>query len=454
MNESFTPENFGENHIREIKEPEKKKKREKPRFSLTTFVVTIIVSIIVSTVSGAVGAVFIYPVLIPGEVPTTENNEFIIEEESTAAAVNTELTTSAETTDTAEENTFMPPENTTSAPVVLAPVVPENTTAAENSLSKGEIYAEAVNSVVTITASWKQYYSSILGSYYRPATSSGTGFAVTENGYIVTNNHVVENAEELTVTDYNGKEYKAKVVGTVPENDFAVIKINAEIEPVVLGNSSDLNVGDDIMVIGNALGELSYTFTDGIISHLSRAVTVETGKVINMFQTNAAINNGNSGGPVYNMDGEVVGIASAKYASDKIEGLGFCIPIDDVKTMMSDIIVYGYIKGRPSLDITVQTVTSAMASRYSIPQGCYVVALDKDSPCYEAGIRSGDIITKIGSKAVTSTDTAVSILSDKKAGGKISITYYSAGESHTVNITLAEKKPSDPRTQYTNVIDI
>ncbi|MBR2411676.1 MAG: trypsin-like peptidase domain-containing protein [Clostridia bacterium] len=452
MNNINAPENFGENHIREIKEPEKRKKREKPRFSLTTFIVTIIVSVIVSTVSGAVGALVIYPVLIPGEVPTEENNEFVIEEQSTAAAVNTELTTGEEITERAEENTFMPPESTPEVPV--SPV-PENTTApAESALSKGEIYAEAVNSVVTITASWKQYYSSILGSYYRPATSSGTGFAVTDNGYIVTNNHVVENAEELTVTDYNGKEYKAKVVGTVPENDFAVIKINAETEPVVLGNSSDLNVGDDIMVIGNALGELSYTFTDGIISHLSRSVTVETGTVINMFQTNAAINNGNSGGPVYNMDGEVVGIASAKYASDKIEGLGFCIPIDDVKTMMSDIIVYGYIKGKPSLGITIQTVTAAIASRYSIPQGCYVVALDKDSPCYEAGIRSGDVITKIGSKSVNSTDTAVSILSDKKAGGKISITYYSSGESHTVNITLAEKKPRDPRTQYTNVIDI
>lgn len=456
MNENITPEFIGENHIREIKEPKKaKEKKAKPRFSFATFAVTLIISIIVSAVSGAGGAFFMYSVLIPENTETTtKSNEFVIEEETTAASLNTEASvseqaTQAEETAAAEENTFMPSveENTTEA------TVPEYTTAAP-ALSKGEIYATAVNSTVTITASWKQYYSSWLGSYYRSATSSGTGFIVTKNGHIVTNNHVIENAEELTVTDYNGKEYSAKIIGTVPENDFAVIKINADTEPVNLGNSSELKVGDDIMVIGNALGALSYTFTDGIISHLSRAVTLESGKTVNMFQTNAAINNGNSGGPVYNMDGEVVGIASAKYASDKIEGLGFCIPIDDVKDMMSDIIIYGYIKGQPSLGVTLQTVTSSMASRYSIPTGCYVVALDKNSPAYEAGIRSGDVITKLSSKTITSVEDATSFLSGKKAGDKINLTYYRSGESYTVSLTLAEKKPSDPRTDYTNVYDL
>ena len=446
MDENITPVNYGE--IREIKEP--KKKKEGHRFSFVTFAVTLVVSIVISAVSGAGGAFFMYCFLTPdnSEKEPSATNEYVIEE-TTAAFLNSspEMPVVQENT-TAEKNTFVPDVEISTEKQNEAEELPPAT-----ALTKGEIYSEAVNSVVTITSSWKQYYSSILGSYYRPATSSGTGFAVTDNGYIVTNNHVIENAEELTVTDYNGKEYTAKIIGTAPENDFAVIKIDTKTVPVKLGSSANLKVGDDIMVIGNALGELSYTFTDGIVSHLSRKVTFENGNQINMFQTNAAINNGNSGGPVYNMDGEVVGIASAKYASDKIEGLGFCIPVDDVKDMMADIIIYGYIKGKASLQVTVQTVTSSMASRYSIPKGCYVVALDKNSPAYEAGLRSSDVITKLGSKATASVEDITDFLAGTKAGDKINLTYYRSGEYFTVSIILSEMKPAAPRTDYTNVTD-
>lgn len=373
---------------------------------------------------------------VPETTAIPETTEAVTEESTTQKTEKEKETAPAET---------KPPETVT----VYVPVTSEN-----GGLSKGDIYAEAVNSVVTIKTGWKQYYSSILGSYYRPATSSATGFCISDNGYIVTNHHVVEQAEEVTVVDYNGKEYNAKVVGSEPSNDFAIIKIDAATVSAKIGSSSDLKVGDDIMVIGNALGELSYTFTDGIVSHLSREITVESGTTINMFQTNAAINNGNSGGPVYNMQGEVVGIASAKYASEKIEGLGFCIPIDDVKDMMSDIIIYGYVKGKPSLGISVQTVTSSMAVRHSVPTGCYLVALENDSPCYEAGLRSGDVITKLGNKTVSSAEGLKAALSKKSAGDKISITYYSSGETRTADIIIGEYKPSDPRTNYSNVYDI
>lgn len=456
MNENFTPEIFGENHITEIKEESAKKtKKKKSGFSFVTFFVTLIICIAVSTLSGAGGAFFVYTFLTPSvtEQSTTEADEFVIEEITTALSVNTEIATDETVTEemtAEEENTFMPviqnepetEEQTAAQPVTEAP-----------KLTKGEIYSNAVNSIVTIEASWKQYYSSFLGSYYRPASSSGTGFVVTQNGYIITNYHVIENAEELTVTDYNGNEYSAKVIGSEPENDVAVIKIEAETVPVQLGLSSSLNVGDDILIIGNALGELSYTYTDGIVSHLSRSVTLESGETINMFQTNAAINNGNSGGPVYNMDGEVVGIASAKYASEKIEGLGFCIPIDDVKDMITDIILYGYVTGKPLLGITVQTVTSSMASRYSLPTGCYIVALDTYSAAYQAGLRNGDVITKIGSKTISSCEDLESVLSSKKAGDNLNITYYRDGTSGSVNLSLHEYKPSEPRTNYSNVYD-
>ena len=419
------------------------RKRNKQRFPLGAFAVILVICILVSAASGAGGAFFMFSILYSAPEETTAQ-EFVIEETTGAPAVSvTEAETEA-VTNSEETTAASPPETVT---VYVPAEKPGNT------LSKGDIYAEGVNSVVTITSSWKQYYSSILGSYYRPAKMSGTGFCVSDNGYIVTNHHVIEHAEEITVTDYNGKEYKAELVGSEPSNDFAVIKIKADTAAVKMGNSSDLSVGDDILVIGNALGELSYTYTDGIVSHLSRLVTLESGENVNMFQTNAAINNGNSGGPVYNTKGEVVGIASAKYASDKIEGLGFCIPIDDVKPMISDIIIFGYVKGKPSLGITVQTVTSVMANRNSIPMGCYIVALDKDSPCYEAGLRSGDVITKLGNKTIASAEDIAQYLAEKKAGDKSNITYFSSGETKSVSIKIGEYKPSEPRTKYSNVYD-
>ncbi len=474
-------------------------RRRHQKFPFGAFVITLVVCMIVSAASGAGGAFFMFNLLYSAPETTTAQ-EYVIEATTAPAAVEQIATAAPFTEETTTENIII--ETTTAEPVVMteAPTtapettaettaaettapptttLPETTTQAEkttaapmtappaetvtvyvpvtspgSSLTKGDIYAEAVNSVVTIKTAWKQYYSSILGSYYRPATSSGTGFCISDNGYIVTNYHVIEQAEEVTVIDYNGKEYNAKIVGSEPSNDFAIIKIDAATVSAKIGSSSDMKVGDDIMVIGSALGELSYTFTDGIVSHLSRSVTVESGRTINMFQTNAAINNGNSGGPVYNMNGEVVGIASAKYASDKIEGLGFCIPIDDVKTMMSDIIIYGYVKGKPSLGISIQTVTASMASRYSVPTGCYLVAIEKDSPCYEAGIRSGDIITKLGNKTISSVEEIKSYLSKKQAGDKINITYYSAGETKTISVKIGEHKPSDPRTNYSNVYDV
>ncbi len=428
------------------------KKHNKQKFPFGAFAVILAVCILVSAASGAGGAFFMFSLLYSTPEQTTAP-EFVIEETTTEelTAFVTEAETEAETASETEAVT-LPEDSTAARPTEVVTVyVPAEKPG--NTLSKGEIYSDAVNSIVTITSSWKQYFSSILGSYYRPARMSGTGFCVSDNGYIVTNYHVVENAAELTVTDYSGKEYKAELVGCEPSNDFAVIKIDADTAAVRLGDSSALNVGDDIVVIGNALGELSYTYTDGIVSHLSRLVKLESGEEVNMFQTNAAINNGNSGGPVYNIRGEVVGIASAKYASEQIEGLGFCIPIDDIKEMISDIIVFGYVKGKPCLGITVQTVTSVMSNRYSLPQGCYIVALDKSSPCYEAGLRSGDVITKLGNKTIASAEDIRKYLSEKEAGDKANITYYSSGESKTVSIKIGEYKPSDPRTNYSNVYD-
>lgn len=404
----------------------------------------LILSVITSTLSGAFGAFLMNKTLVKETGTGAE----------TTTEVNQQFTDTAPLTDIYESQPEVTYQQQTPEATTVDLFTPEEETPQSGTaMSKGDLYAMAVNSIVSVKATWNEYYNSIFGSYYQPVTSKGTGFIITEDGYILTNYHVVQGGETITVTDYDGNEFKAVLVGSEPSNDIALLKIDANKTPVVLGNSSDLKVGDDIMVIGNALGELSYTFTDGIVSHLSRQVSVESGKSINMFQTNAAINNGNSGGPVYNMYGEVVGIASAKYASESIEGLGFCIPIDNVKAMISDIINYGYVTGRACLDITLQTITSEMASRYSIPEGCYVVALDKGGAASNAGIQSKDVITELGDEKVSSCEDVARILNSYNAGDTISITYYRNGKYETRTTTLSEYTLKNPRTSYSDVYD-
>lgn len=321
---------------------EKKEKKHKTRFPFGYFAIILVICIIVSSLSGAGGAFFMYKILPVSSAP--EETKFTPQ---TNEAVTEEFISDIETTEEGLINTGAVTEETSDEPetIPVTTTAPETTAEPETAspaLTKGDIYAFAVHSIVAITSTWDETFNSLFGTYSRTYQNTGTGFIISNRGHIITNYHVVEKGTVLTVTDYAGNEYKATLIGSEPANDFAVLKIDAVTIPATLGNSSDLKVGDDIMVIGNALGELSYSFTDGIVSHLSRSVTVESGDTINMFQTNAAINNGNSGGPVYNMNGEVVGIASAKYASEKIEGLGFCIPIDDVKEMLADILLQSF----------------------------------------------------------------------------------------------------------------
>lgn len=428
----------------EKKEERKEKKSEKTSFPASFVVLLLVLTVVIGSLSGAGGAFFMYKFMLP-------EDESMSESDSSAAP----LGAMTETEKSEEENTFMP---SSSASQEALPS--ENTTVEEISegesetvLTKGQIYSSEVNSVVSIKSVRNQTYSSIFGSYSQAVTSQGTGFVITEDGYIVTNYHVIEGGESITVTDYNGNEYAATLAGGEEGNDVAVLKIDAKLTPVTLGESSSLEVGDDIFIIGNALGELSYTATDGIVSHLSREVKVESGSTINMFQTNTAINSGNSGGPVYNNKGEVVGIASAKYASDSVEGLGFCIPIDDVKQIISDIIVYGYVSGKPSLDVSLQTVTQTMAMRYSLPVGCYIVTLDSNGAAALAGLKSGDVITAIGSTEISSCDDLANALSLYSAKDTVSITYYRNSQASTATVTFSEKIPKNARTNYSNVYD-
>lgn len=221
---------------------------------------------------------------------------------------------------------------------------------------------------------------------------------------------------------------------------------------MTLGFSADLSVGDELVVIGNPLGELTDTLTTGVVSALNRTVSNE-GVTLNMFQTDAAINAGNSGGPIFNMQGQVVGIATSKYASSTIEGLCFAIPIDDVKDMISDIISYGYVTGRASLGVSVQTITQAMSMRYNYPVGCYIVEVGSGTAADNAGLAKGDVITKVGDTTIESVDDLSSALAASSAGQSAVITYVRSGSTRTVTVTFDEKKPAEARTTYSNVYD-
>lgn len=245
------------------------------------------------------------------------DSEDIAPEEPATESTTEEPTTEAPTT---EPPTTVPP--TTIPPTTAAPAI-----------TKSSIYANAVHSVVGICSVYTVTTTGLFGlQSTKNYTSTGTGFYVSSTGCIVTNRHVIENGQYLTVTDYEGNNYSATLLAYTDNSDVAILKINTATQSVTFGNSSELKVGDDCMIIGNPMGNLSYSFTDGMISFTGRDIATDNGLIINMFQTNAAINAGNSGGPVFNSKGEVIGIATAKYTTS--EGLGFFIPIDDVKSFI------------------------------------------------------------------------------------------------------------------------
>ena len=247
----------------------------------------------------------------------------------------------------------------------------------KNPMTDAELYAANVNSVVSINVSATTNY---FGQTVETA-ASGTGFFITQDGYILTNHHVISDASSVKVTLYNGETYDATVIGSDEDYDIAVIKIEAtDLPNVTLGNSDSLNVGDHVLAIGNPLGELTFSMSEGIASSVNRAIDVD-GTPFNMIQVTAAINPGNSGGPLFNEYGEVVGIVSAKYssyASQSVEGLGFAIPINDVAAMIQDIMTNGYVSNKAYLGITPGTMNEQMAAqyRYDVTKGCLLYTSD------------------------------------------------------------------------------
>ncbi len=310
-----------------------------------------------------------------------------------------------------------------------------------DALSAEEIYAMAVNSCVGIQTDVTS--TNVFGQVVSGAIS-GSGFIISSDGYILTNYHVIQTADEqgldITVNLYNGDSYTAAIVGKDAENDVALIKVDGENLPtLVLNTSGDLMVGQTVYAIGNPLGELTYSMSNGIVSALDREITVESNVSINMFQLTAAINSGNSGGPVLNERGEVIGIASAKYSSTGVEGLGFAIPIEDAMKIVDDLMQYGFVRGKPYFGITVRTITSSIAEYYNWVEGAYIMDVDPYSCAAAAGLQTGDIIIRLDETEIKSSSDLIKAKKDYTAGDTVHLTVYRGGEELQMVLTFDEE---------------
>ena len=312
---------------------------------------------------------------------------------------------------------------------------------ASGPLTPGQVYAQNVDAVVAVNTRIES------GGQY--AEGLGSGFIISADGYVVTNYHVIEGATKITVLLHDGQEMSAKLIGSDSANDIALLKVEGTNMPfVTIGSSDALSVGDQVAAIGNPLGELTATLTVGYISAKDRIVNTD-GTVINMLQTDAAINSGNSGGPLFDMNGNVIGITTAKYSGNSnsgatIEGLGFAIPVDDVSSILSDLKEYGYVTGA-YLGVYVRDVDTS-AQSYGLPAGAYVEEAIRGYCAQEAGIRAGDIIVNLGGYDVDSVTTLTRVLRRFAAGESVSVTIYRAGKQEYLTVVLDEK-PAD--TQQT-----
>lgn len=313
-------------------------------------------------------------------------------------------------------------------------------------LTDAENYAANVNSVVSINCSATTNY---FGQTVESA-SSGSGFILTQDGFVVTNHHVIDGATSVKVTLYDGETYDATVIGSDSDYDIAVLKIDATgLTPVTLGDSSLLNVGDHVLAVGNPLGELTFSASEGIASSVNRTINV-SGIPFNMIQVTCAVNPGNSGGPLFNSYGEVIGIVSAKYSSysnTTVEGIGFAIPIDDVLAMVKDIMTDGYVTNKPYIGITPQNMTAQMAQqyRYDVTQGVFVCSVEPGSAAEKAGLQMGDVITKIGDTAISDMNDLNAAKKSYRAGDTVTLTIYRAGGTKEVELTF----DAVPQTQET-----
>ena len=312
-----------------------------------------------------------------------------------------------------------------------APATPASEDEADGALSLQEIYKKCIGCVVSITASAQS------------GKSSGTGIVLSADGYLITNHHVIENAQVIAVPTSDDRQFQASIIGSDEASDLAVLKVDAtDLQPAEFGDSGKLAVGDRVVAIGDPLGaQLRGTMTSGIVSAINRDLEVND-RTMTLIQTDAALNNGNSGGPLINCYGQVIGINTMKlrsYYSTTAEGLGFAIPMAVAKPILEELMENGYVAGRPAIGISYDTLPLAFRIYYNLPEGVYINAVYDGSDAQAKGVAAGDIITAVNGTRVTSIDELNRVKNQFTAGDSITLTLYNGGGYRDVEVTLIDQ---------------
>ncbi len=318
------------------------------------------------------------------------------------------------------------------------------TSAGGSTLTTAQVAEMVSPSVVVITTEQVVYSQWSWYGQQQVESGAGSGVIISSDGYILTCAHVVEGASNVTVT-IGEQDYTATVVGEDSTSDIAVLKIEATgLTPAVLGDSDTLKVGETVLAVGNPLGELGGTVTSGIVSALNRSVSIQGTNSVNtmsLIQMDASVSPGNSGGALFNMAGELVGVVNAKSSSSDAEGLGFAIPINDAVKVAQDLMQNGYVSGRPYMGISYLSVTNAQtAMQYGVSAyGVYIAEVVKDGPAEKAGLQAGDRFVSINGAEIVSANDLTSVLQDCKAGDTMEIVVARKGQMTSVSLVLGEK---------------
>lgn len=299
-------------------------------------------------------------------------------------------------------------------------------------LSLQELYDQCSKSIVAI----KGYQDGVDGYYW------GSGIILSEDGLILTNTHVIENCDTASVTLFDNSSYDAALVGADSTSDIAVLRIEATgLTPASFGDSAELAIGDQVAAIGNPLGEtFRMTLTDGIISAIDRGISYN-GHSMTLLQTNTAINEGNSGGALFNMYGQVIGVTNMKMMSSysSIEGIGFAIPSSTIAAVADSLMQYGEVRGRTAIGITVGAIPENVTSHYDLPTGLYVSAVEEKSDAAAKGIQQGDIITAVNGSPASATSDILTVKNTLSVGDTITFTIWRDGETFDVDVTLVDE---------------
>lgn len=414
-------------------EPAAKKRRRGARGLRTVFSLLIVAAILV----GTVGTLSLFYEIVPGD------GDIVFSLERIDRRTNQNTVPNAPIDNGEKDKSTTLREVNPNGPVleINDPPAPKTTPVARESgavLTVSEIAEKVMPSVVGVVSSVR--------SLYGTSSYSGTGIIMSSDGYIITNNHVIDSAENISITLMNGKTYDAKLVGRDKRSDLAVIKIEAnDLIPAEFGDSDALKVGDLAVAIGNPLGlDLMGTVTDGIISAINRDVVVEE-RTMTLIQTNAAINSGNSGGPLINKYGQVIGINTLKMQDyyTNVEGLGFAIPTNTAKPIIDELIQYGYVKGRPSIGINVKTISESQARYFNVPQGVGVYYVHPEADAYKKGLQVNDIIVEAQGKEVKSASEINRIKEEYVAGDLFTVKVYRNGKYLEITFELMDEAVID-----------